>query len=172
MNKINRFVIKIFWLYLIILLCTSCFGPDVEITRDYFSNGDWKKKGTWNTKMDQKNIAKLLIDSNIIADVYNQQFDFNKIKPLAYKIDTTFWYTLHTEGNLFIKTIYFDKEQENIFWYDAKNPLGPFKKTIGILELDSWYRINGLRDYWTFYVYVDKKGNTHLFKRESTGFGV
>ncbi len=168
----SRIFNKNLWLSLNVLLCISCFGPDVEITRGYISNEDWKRQGTFNTKIDQKNIAKLIIDSAVISDVNNKQFDFSKITPWGYKIDTTFWFTLHTQGNLFIKTVYFDKEQENIYWYNAKNPFEPYRKKIGVLELNSWYRINGLRDYWTFYVYVDKKGNVHMFKKGRTGFGV
>lgn len=72
MINFNPILIKIFRLFLIALLCTSCFGPDVEITRDFISNGDWEKEGTWNTKMGQKSIAKLIIDSSVISNVSNQ----------------------------------------------------------------------------------------------------
>lgn len=59
----------------LVLFCTSCSGPDIEITREYISNGDWKE-----TKLRRAgfSVYEIIVPDTIIQDPNLTEFEFKR----------------------------------------------------------------------------------------------
>ena len=65
--------------------------------------------------------------------------------------------------------IYFDKESNLFIWYKCGNIID-HKKSIGVLELNTWYIIIGLKGTTDYYVYIDKEGTSHVYSLGPTNW--
>jgi hypothetical protein len=161
----------------LVLFCTSCSGPDIEITREYISNGDWKE-----TKLRRAgfSVYEIIVPDTIIQDPNLTEFEFKKIiSNYDFNYSNSFSCLTYDEFDLsqlnkneLIK-IFFDRKQKGVYWSPYK--LGKdyhIREKLSKLKINSWYRFDGLRPYWTFYAYVDKDGEVHVFKISKSAFGV
>jgi hypothetical protein len=133
----------------------SC-GNKVIISRsDIYSTG-WK-----NGEYQGFRIAKIkLLDSTI--SIYNKEFYVSDLT--KHIIDSSFCYGAGRNHNIqkIMPKIYFNKESDLFDWYNCGNILEQ-KKTIGLLELDSWYVVKGMGNTIDYYVYIDKEGKSHTY---------
>lgn len=83
--------------------------------------------------------------------------DFNRFKLSDYTIDSNFCF-YHFAGNeKYNKKSFFNQASETLSWRKC-DELKNERKTIGLLELDTWYIIQGLKGTIDYFVYIDKKG--------------
>lgn len=141
---------------------SSC-GQAVTITRSYIYSTGWGKgeyQGFQITKIK-------LLDSTV--SIYDN--DFNRFKLAQYSIDSSFCYGAgrnHGTSNS-MPRIYFDKESDLFIWYKCGNIID-YKKTIGLLELNTWYIILGLKGTIDYYAYIDKDGISHVYSLGPTNW--
>ncbi len=150
MKKNKLFTVPLFLLVSLLFAC----GSKVIITRGHIYNTAWAKG-----EYQGFTIAKIkLLDSAI--SIYNKEFyvsDLNK-----HVIDSSFCYGAGRNRNMQNKMpkIYFDRESDLLVWYNWENIL-EHRKIIGLLELNSWYVINGMGRTGVYYVYIDTVGKSH-----------
>ena len=160
--KIKWTLIKVSFCFIISFVFFGC-GNKVVITRTYIYSSEWKRGQYQGFR-----IGKIkLLDTTI--SIYNKEFyesDLNK-----HVIDSSFCYGAgrnHGNGNNMPK-IYFDKESNLFIWYKCGNIID-HKKSIGVLELNTWYIIIGLKGTTDYYVYIDKEVTSHVYSLGSTNW--
>jgi len=164
--KRKRNNLYFFSLLLSILFFLSSCGQKVTITRSYIYSTSWAKGEYQGFR-----IAKIkLLDSTI--SVFDK--DFNRFKLAEYSIDSSFCYGAGGNNSNTIATdempkIYFDKESIYHIWYRCYNIIETQKK-IGLLELNTWYVILGLKGTIDYYVYIDKEGESHTYSLGPTNW--
>jgi len=65
--------------------------------------------------------------------------------------------------------VYFDEESIYYVWYKCQD-VTKIYKTIGLLELNTWYIITGLHGTEDFYVYIDNEGRSHTYSLGPTNW--
>lgn len=155
---IKRASYNIFRTAMSVSLITFMFGcefrPTIEITRDYVYNSNWGKENTANTA-----IWKIILNDKIKNANIDSLSGFELLHNTS--LDTTSFYITvpHKEDT---KKLYFNKKNKGVKWYVGHNVDNKIE-VIGELELDTWYAFAGLYKTWEYYVYVDKRGNIHVW---------
>ncbi len=149
-----------YFILLIFVLLTSC--TRVEITRDYIYNSKWG--GQEGNGFDR--IVKVYFDIDLV-DLDN--IDVNTLSR-NYKVDSTFCYQFYAP-NAKSNKAYFNRENNGggFFRKLCDNDLATKVKTIGTLELNSWYLIANINSDTIHFVYIDKKGKSHIYKTYDWG---
>ncbi|MDP9229677.1 MAG: hypothetical protein M3O67_03270 [Bacteroidota bacterium] len=161
MTKRNNLYFFSFFLSTLFFLI-SC-GQKITITRSYIYSTGWG-----NGEYQGFRIAKIkLLDSTI--SVFND--DFNRFDLASYIIDSSFCYGAGRNHGAKEKMpkIYFDRGSDLFIWYKCGNIL-EYRKTIGLLELDTWYVILGLGGTIDYYVYIDNEGRSHAYSLGPTNW--
>ena len=147
------------------LLFFSCRNK-VTITRNYIYSTSWDKGRYQGFK-----IAKIkLIDSTVsVFDKNFNHYSFDK-----HIIDSSFCYgaggnNSNTKATERMPKIYFNKESLYHVWYKCWDITETYK-SIGLLELNTWYIITGLSGTEFFYVYIDKGGDSHTYSSGPTNW--
>lgn len=157
-----RILIFISGLLLITVVTLYTFSvPRIQITREYVSNSKWGKCNN------SKNTADISIKRIILVDTSHVFSEKCKIENIAnnYIIDSTFCYRLYYTDNCKIKKIYFDREQKDILWIkECSTNLSQKIKTIGKLNLNAWYKLGSIRHNYVYFIYIDEKDKTHIYK--------
>lgn len=153
---------------LVAMNISSCFGPRIEITREYVTNSNWGTANTYEGNADIS-IEKIIFKDTTIKG-FSKDFNFYFVDDDYYTIDSSFCFFLHYTDNWRINRIYFDREQEDITWVKGcTTDLLQETKVIGKLELNTWYKMYRIRLYYVYYVYVDINGKTHIYKFRTHG---
>ena len=147
-------------------LSFSCSNK-VIIKRNYIYSTSWDKG-----RYQGFEIQKIrLIDSAV--SVFDRNFNHYFLD--KHIIDSGFCYgssdnNSNRKAKDKMSKIYFDKSSVYYKWYKCRNITESFK-TIGLLELNTWYIITGLL-YGTedFYVYIDKEGEAHTYSLGPTNW--
>ena len=145
-----------------VLFC-SCRNK-VSITRDYIYSTSWAR-GEYQGFQ----IAKIkLLDSAV--SVFDKNFNHYFLD--KHIVDSSFCFIeiTQTESRDLHEMVYFDKENIKRKWRSCWNGLIDVRKTIGPLELDTWYIITGLYGTEDFYVYIDKKGGSYTYSLGPTNW--
>ncbi len=159
-------------IYLILfstLLFFSCRNK-VTITRSYIYSTSWAKGGNHGYQGFQ--ITKIKLEDSAIS-VFDKEFNHYFLD--KHTIDSSFCYgaggdSSDTTPTDKMQKIYFDKESIYYVWYKCWN-ITETKKSIGLLELNTWYIITGLvPGTEDFYVYIDKDGGSHTYSLGPTNF--
>ena len=66
-----------------------------------------------------------------------------------------------------IKKVYFDREQDSVFFGKYSDITDINYRTIGKLRKDSWYEFSDISQSLEIYTYVDKNGEVHTWMIES-----
>lgn len=149
-----------FLVLLFFSLFTSC--TKVKITRDYIYNSEWG--GEDGNGFDRIEKIYFDIDLGKLNEVEVNTLSRN------YKVDSTFCYQFYAP-NANEKKVYFNSSNNGggFFRKLCSDDLSLKFKTIGTLELDTWYRIVRINYKTVHYVYIDKKGKAHIFKTNILG---
>ena len=154
MNKKLKSEYLLAFFFMLFWFC-SC-RSNVTITRDSIYSSDWA-----NSDYQGFQIAKIkLLDTTI--SVFDK--DFNRFQLSRYIIDSSFCYGAgrnYNDPNKMPK-IYFDRDSESFDWYKCGNIM-QLKKRIGLLQLNTWYVILGMRGSIDYYVYIDFAGDSHVY---------
>lgn len=157
-NKLYLFGLANF-LTLVFYSCTN----KVTITREYIYSNSWSR-GEYQGFQIQKIKLK---DSTL--NVFDK--DFNHYFLDQHSVDSSFCFIEITETDRTLtEKIYFDKESPTRKWRNCWNGLNDVRKTIGYLELDTWYKIIGLYGTEDFYVYIDNEGGSHTYSLGPTNW--
>lgn len=145
-----------FLIILVIAVFTSCKN-EVIVNRYSIYSSSW----------DKGNFQGFNISRIILADTNytNYKEIFSKIHSLKFNFDTTFCYSAGLDiesrkSNYTLKRFLFNNINEGFLWYKCSD-LSFTKKSIGLLDLNSWYLITGLMGTEDIYVFIDKKGEAH-----------
>ena len=151
-------IINFIYLLSIIILLNSCLFHNVVITRDYVTNSDWGSNDSYFGKA-EISIKKIIltdslhVDNILIEDIIKD-----------YIIDSAFCYSTMYTDNTKIKKIYFNKYHKDIIWMKGcSHDLNGRAKTIGRLELNTWYQLDEIRPKYRYYVFIDSEGKAHVF---------
>ena len=144
---------------------TSC-GHSVTITRNYIYTTSWASGEYQGFR-----ISKIkLLDSTV--SVFSK--NFNKYYLDEHVVDSVFCFGAGGNNNNTVATdrmpkVFFNKESIYYVWYKCQNITQTYK-TIGLLELNTWYLITGLHGTEDFYVYIDNKGGSHTYSLGPTNW--
>lgn len=138
----------------------------VTITREYVYSTSWT-----NGDYQGFQIAKIRLKDSTLS-VFDE--NFNRYFLDKYTIDSSFCYgaggnSSNTKEAKKMPKIFFERESEYYVWYKCWNITETYK-TIGLLELNTWYIITGLHGTEDFYVYIDKDGRSHAYSLGPTNF--
>ena len=155
--------------FLVIILGVFLFAGcrnKVIVTRSYIYSLSWGKG-----QYQGLTIAKIRFKDSTIS-VFDK--DFNKYLLDKHVIDSSFCYgaggnNSNTTATDEMPNIYFDKESIYYIWYKCWNIIET-QKTIGLLELNTWYIIAGLYGTEDVYVYIDKYGAAHTYSLGPTNW--
>ena len=146
--------------FFVALLSFSCRNK-VTITRNYIYSSSWGKgnyQGFQIAKIKLKDSAVSVFDKN-----FNHYFLDKHI------VDSEFCYRHFTGNEKYNSKSYFDRISKELVWRKCSNSYDE-KKILGLLELNTWYIITGLRGTEDFYVYIDKDGGSHTYSLGPTNF--
>ncbi len=143
-----------FILLLLLFIISSC--THVEITRDYIYNSNWGAEDGKGFSSIQK--INFNLDLGKLTEI-----DVNTLSR-EYKVDSTFCYSFYSR-NAKNKKVYFNRENEKggVFRNLCHSDLATTVKTIGRLELETWYRISSINYQTIHYVYIDEQGKSHMY---------
>ncbi|MBI5372839.1 MAG: hypothetical protein HZA79_12525 [Sphingobacteriales bacterium] len=150
--------------YAVIFVSTFCLyscGHKIIITREYIYSTSWAAGEYQGFE-----IAKIkLLDSTL--SVYDKNFNhFNLDK---YSIDSNFCFHHFTGDGKYNSKSFFNQHNKNLRWRRCGN-LYDERETIGLLELNTWYVITGLKGTIDYYVYIDKEGQVHTYSLGPTNW--
>lgn len=158
MKKINRYCCT--FISLSIFSLFSC-GQAITITRSYIYCSNWADGDYQGFE-----IAKIhYLDPTV--SIYDK--NFNRFQLSNYIIDSNFCFYHFTGNEKYNTKSFFNQASETLRWRkcdDLKNE----RKTIGLLGLDTWYIIQGLKGTIDYYVYIDKRGNAHVYSLGPTNY--
>lgn len=158
-RKINNLYFFSFGLCALFFL-SSC-GQKVTITRSYIYSASWAKGEYQGFE-----IAKIkLLDSAV--SVFDK--DFNRFKLTEYTIDSNFCFNHFTGSDKYNSKSFFNQRNKALRWRRCNN-LHDETETIGLLELNTWYIILGLKGTIDYFVYIDKDGGSHTYSLGPTNW--
>lgn len=142
----------------VILLLYSCRNK-VTITQDYIYSSSWAR-GEYQGFQ----IAKIKLEDSSIS-VHDKTF--NNYSLNKYIIDSNFCFGAGGNSPTVVAIkkmpkIYFGNESKYHIWYKCFNIVETYK-TIGPLQINTWYIITGLHGTEDFYVYIDKDGSSYTY---------
>jgi hypothetical protein len=148
----------IYSVFFVLLTSFSCQNK-VSITRSYIYSTGWEKGGYQGFR-----IAKIKLNDSTIS-VFDKNFNHYFLD--EHTIDSSFCFgaggnSSNTKATKKMSKIYFDRESVYYIWYKCWNITETYR-SIGLLELDTWYIIEGLQGTEDFYVYIDKEGKSHSY---------
>jgi hypothetical protein len=145
---------------MLVLLTFSC--NRVEVTRNYIYNSEWGRED--GNGFDRIERVYFEIDLGELDEI-----DVNMLSK-NYLVDSTFCYQFYAP-NATGKKVYFNRENngDGFFRKLCSNNLSTKVKTIGALDFETWYRIVSINYKTIHYVYIDKKGNSHVYKTTILG---
>lgn len=159
---------KVISICAIAILSLSLLGcrNKVTITREYVYSTSWAKGGYQGFQ-----IAKIRLKDSRLS-VFDK--NFNRYFLDKYTIDSSFCYG--AGGNSYniketkkMPKIFFARESDYYIWYKCWDITETYK-TIGLLELNTWYIITGLHGTEDFYIYIDKDGGSHTYSLGPTNY--
>ena len=149
------------YLLLIALIFLSACRNTVTVTREYIYNSAWE-----NGEYQGFKIAKIkLLDSTISVFKDN----FNRFSLADHIIDSSFCFYHYTGNENYNSKSFFNQISNNLHWRKCNNLIDE-RKTIGLLELNTWYIFEGLNGTVNFYTYIDKEGNSHTYSLGPTNW--
>jgi len=156
----NKRKINILIIFIGFIFFSSCDNhPTIKITRDYIYNSRWLNTGSYNSTAVSFSKIKLndKIKSKSIDKLSGFEIHNNILK------DTTFSFATVPNRKNKSKYVYFNKIDDNVSWRN-RYKITDVRDRLSQLELNTWYCFDTyLYEKWIYYVYVDEKGNTHLF---------
>lgn len=152
------------------ILLTSFYlcacGQKIIVTRSYIYSTGWAQ-GEYQGFQ----IAKIKLNDSTVS-VFDK--NFNKYFLNEHIVDSSFCYgaggnSSNTKATKKMPKIFFERESDYYIWYKCWNITKTYK-TIGLLDLNTWYIITGLHGTEDFYVYIDKEGGSHTYSLGPTNW--
>jgi hypothetical protein len=144
---------RLFILFILICFIIACHNDKIIITRDYVHNENFQ-----NFEIGLLSLCKIKLHDSTIDINKN----FNPFTLRAHDTINDFCYKVFGKINE-DKTIYFDNRQDSLSWFSCKNSAIK-RETIGRLELNSWYKFDGLKNLTEIYTFIDVDGKSHIYQ--------
>lgn len=160
MRMVSKSASLLYCFSILLFLFSSC-NKTVTITREYIYYKAWGKG-----EYQGFTVAKIKLEDTSIS-VFNEHF--NQYDLVNHFIDSSFCFYHFTGNKKYDSKSYFNQVGDILSWRKCDDLLNE-KKTIGLLELNTWYIFKGLNGTEDFYAYIDKDGKAHTYSLGPTNW--